>query len=295
MKKFVFAIGSILFLTGCSMDSVLDKVPFIQNDEKVVQEEEQKLNEEVSEKMNGNKEETADHGEVKENGQGNEPETESADPKLTLEAALFNEVVQVNGKNVIQNATNTMALVNKEFALPDGYAPTDLVRPKVAFSFGDQDIEKSYLRKEAAAALELMFSDAVKNGLHLFAVSGYRSYDRQKVVFDAEVNKVGYEKAVQAVAVPGNSEHQTGLSMDISSESAHFGLTEQFGETAEGKWLANHAHRFGFVQRYPKGKEGITGYQYESWHYRYVGVKAATEIFENQLTLEEYFNIVEKI
>ena len=295
MKKFVFAIGSILFLTGCSMDSVLDKVPFIQNDEKVVQEEEQKLNEEVSEKMNGNKEETADHGEVKENGQGNEPEKESADPKLTLEAALFNEVVQVNGKNVIQNATNTMALVNKEFALPDGYAPTDLVRPKVAFSFGDQDIEKSYLRKEAAAALELMFSDAVKNGLHLFAVSGYRSYDRQKVVFDAEVNKVGYEKAVQAVAVPGNSEHQTGLSMDISSESAHFGLTEQFGETAEGKWLANHAHRFGFVQRYPKGKEGITGYQYESWHYRYVGVKAATEIFENQLTLEEYFNIVEKI
>ena len=277
------------------MDSVLDKVPFIQHDEKMVQEEEQKLNEEASEKMNGNKDETADHGEVNENGQGNEPEKESADPKLTLEAALFNEVVQVNGKNVIQNATNTMALVNKEFALPDGYAPTDLVRPKVAFSFGDQDIEKSYLRKEAATALELMFSDAVKNGLHLFAVSGYRSYDRQKAVFDAEVNRVGYEKAVQAVAVPGNSEHQTGLSMDISSESAHFGLTEQFGETAEGKWLANHAHLFGFVQRYPKGKEGITGYQYESWHYRYIGVKAATEIFENQLTLEEYFNIVEKI
>jgi zinc D-Ala-D-Ala carboxypeptidase len=295
MKKVVFAIGSILFLTGCSMDSVLDKVPFIQNDEKAVQEEEQKLNEEVSEKMNRNKEETADHGEVEENGQGNEPETESADPKFTLEAALFNEVVQVNGKNVIQNATNTMALVNKEFALPDGYTPSDLVRPKVAFSFGDQDIEKSYLRNEAAVALELMFSDAVKNGLHLFAVSGYRSYDRQKVVFDAEVNKVGYEKAVQAVAVPGNSEHQTGLSMDISSKSAHFGLTEQFGETVEGKWLANHAHRFGFVQRYPKGKEGITGYQYESWHYRYVGVKVATEIFENQLTLEEYFNIVEKI
>ena len=289
MKKFVFAIGSILFLTGCSMDSVLDKVPFIQSDEKLVQEEEQKLNEEVSEKMNGNKEETADHGEMKENGQGNEPETASADPKLTLEAALFNEVVQVNGKNVIQNATNTMALVNKEFALPDGYAPTDLVRPKVAFSFGDQDIEKSYLRKEAAAALELMFSDAVKNGLHLFAVSGYRSYDRQKVVFDAEVNKVGYEKAVQAVAVPGNSEHQTGLSMDISSESAHFGLTEQFGETAEGKWLANHAHRFGFVQRYPKGKEGITGYQYESWHYRYVGVKASNRNIRESINIRRIF------
>jgi zinc D-Ala-D-Ala carboxypeptidase len=295
MKKFLCVIGSILFLTGCSMDSVLDNVPFINNDEKVVQKEQQKLNEEVPEKSNVNKEEAVNHGEGKENGQGNKPEKESEDSKLTLEAALFNEVVQVNGKKVIQNATNTMALVNKEFALPDGYTPSDLVRPKVAFSFGDQDIEKSYLRKEAATALELMFSDAVKNGIHLFAVSGYRSFDRQKVVFDAEVNKVGYEKAVQAVAVPGNSEHQSGLSMDISSESAHFGLTEQFGETEEGKWLANNAHRFGFIQRYPKGKEGITGYQYESWHYRFVGVKAATEIFENQLTLEEYFNIVEKI
>ena len=293
MKKFVCVMGSILFLTGCSMDSILDKVPFIKND--VVQKEQQKVNEEVPEKSNVNKEEPVDHGEGKENGQGNKPEKESEGSKLTLEAALFNEVVQVNGKKVIQNPTNTMALVNKEFALPDGYAPTDLVRPKVAFSFGDQDIEKSYLRKEAATALELMFSDAVKNGIHLFAVSGYRSFDRQKVVFDAEVNKVGYEKAVQAVAVPGNSEHQSGLSMDISGESAQFGLSEQFGETEEGKWLANNAHRFGFIQRYPKGKEGITGYQYESWHYRFVGVKAATEIFENHLTLEEYFNIVEKI
>ncbi len=249
------------------MNSTLERVPLIKN-EKTVEEKEQHPNVE-----------------------GKEP----AHSKLTLEAALFNEVVQVNGKKVIQNAANTMALVNKEFALPDGYAPVDLVRPKVAFSFGDQDIEKSYLRKEAASALELMFADAAKNGMQLFAVSGYRSYDRQKEVFEAEVNKVGYEKAVQAVAVPGNSEHQSGLSMDISSESARFGLTEQFGETAEGKWLANNAHRFGFIQRYPKGKEGITGYQYESWHYRYVGMKAATEIFENGLTLEEYFKIVEKI
>ena len=78
--------------------------------------------------------------------------------------------------------------------------------------------------------------------------------------------------------------------MDISSESARFGLTRTIWGTTEGKWLANNAHRFGFIQRYPKGKEGITGYQYESWHYRFVGVKAATEIFENRLTLEEYFN-----
>ncbi len=287
MKKLVFTIGSVLVLTGCSMDSVLNNVPFLQNNEKVVQEEEQSPKEENTENSNLDKEEKSDNRQSS--------EQESGTPKLTLEAALFNEVVQVDGKSVIQNATNTMALVNKGLALPNGYVPPDLVRPKVAFSFGDQDIEKSYLRKEAGAALELMFSEAVKNGIHLFAVSGYRSYERQKAVFDAEVNMVGYEKAVQAVAVPGNSEHQTGLSMDISSESANFGLTEQFGETEEGRWLANNAHRFGFIQRYPKDKEQITGYQYESWHYRYVGVKAATQIFENQLTLEEYFNMVEKI
>lgn len=287
MKKLVFTIGSVLVLTGCSMDSVLNNVPFLQNNEKVVQEEEQSPKEENTGNSNLDKEEKSDNRQSS--------EQESGTPKLTLEAALFNEVVQVDGKSVIQNATNTMALVNKGLALPNGYVPPDLVRPKVAFSFGDQDIEKSYLRKEAGAALELMFSEAVKNGIHLFAVSGYRSYERQKAVFDAEVNMVGYEKAVQAVAVPGNSEHQTGLSMDISSESANFGLTEQFGETEEGRWLANNAHRFGFIQRYPKDKEQITGYQYESWHYRYVGVKAATQIFENQLTLEEYFNMVEKI
>lgn len=95
MKKFVCVMGSILFLTGCSMDSVLDKVPFIKNDEKVVQKEQQKLNEAVPEKSNVNKEEAVHPGEGKENGQGNKPEKESEDPKLTLEASLFNEVVQV--------------------------------------------------------------------------------------------------------------------------------------------------------------------------------------------------------
>ena len=286
MRKFILAIGSVLLLSGCSLETILDKVPFFQKGDETVQDEKQKSNEEQV-----NKEQTKEDIEGKESTEG----TGTSDGKLSLEAAYFNDIVQVNGKNVIQNATNIMALVNKEFALPEGYTPEDLVRPKVAFSFGEQDIEKSYLRKDAAAAMELMFADAAQNGLQLYAVSGYRSYERQTVVFNTEVDKVGYEQAVQVVAVPGNSEHQTGLSMDISSVSANFALSEQFGQTAEGKWLADNAHRFGFILRYPSGKEGITGYQYESWHYRFVGVKAATEIYENKLTLEEYFNVVEKI
>ena len=201
----------------------------------------------------------------------------------------------MDGKQIIQNPENQLTLVNKVFALPEEYIPGDLVRPDVEFSFGNQDIEKSYMRQEAASALEKMFADAKNQEIHLFAVSGYRSYQRQDDNFHNKVNKMGEVEAAKYVAHPGNSEHQTGLAMDISSQSANFRLTEQFGETTEGKWLMENAHRFGFILRYPKGLETITGYNYEPWHYRYVGEKAAMEIYKNQITLEEYFNMVEKI
>jgi zinc D-Ala-D-Ala carboxypeptidase len=280
MKRLFFMIGIATILTGCSFDTILHKLSFQQEEEG---------------RTNTDKVETSLEGETENQSTNKETHSEEDNSKLTLEAAYFNEITQVNGRNVIQNPSNILILVNKEYGLPDGYSPEDLVRPNVTFSFGNQDIEKSYMRKEAATALEQMFTDALQNGVQLAAVSGYRSYDRQVNVFNAEVEKVGEEQAVQVVAYPGNSEHQTGLAMDISSASANYELSEQFGETPEGKWIAENAHRFGFIMRYPKGKEQITGYDYESWHFRYVGIKAATEIYENQLTLEEYFRIVEKI
>ncbi|XJZ29090.1 D-alanyl-D-alanine carboxypeptidase family protein [Bacillota bacterium Lsc_1132] len=218
----------------------------------------------------------------------------SQDP-LALPAMYFNEIKQVDGKNRIQNPDNLLVLVNKDYYLPDQYIPADLVRPNVAFSFGDQKLEQSLLRKEAALALETMFAEAKKAGIELYAVSGYRSYNRQRTLFDAEVNKVGKEKAEQAVAVPGSSEHQSGLAMDIGSKSTNFYLTEGFSDTKEGKWLAENAHRFGFILRYPKGKEMITHYEFEAWHFRYVGIKPATIMYEHQWTLEEYFQEVKKI
>jgi len=286
MKKVIaLSAFSALLLTGCSqLDSYIEKIPFLSS-------------EETAEPMPSNtQKQDAPSGETVKEQQAQtseEPPSENDAPKL--EADFFNEIQSVNGKAVIQNPKNIMVMVNKQYSLPDGYAPDDLVRPNVLFSFGDQDIEKSYMRKEAAEALEAMFTDAKNNGTHLFAVSGYRSYDRQVSVFNAEVNKYGEEKALAAVAIPGSSEHQTGLSMDLSSESANFELSEAFGETAEGKWIAQNAHRFGFILRYPKGKEAITGYKYEPWHFRYVGKKAAKVIFEKDLTLEEYFKIVQKI
>lgn len=151
------------------------------------------------------------------------------------------------------------------------------------------------MRKEAAEALEKMFTNAAKNGIEILAVSGYRSYSRQKSLYDAEVNRVGVEKAEQAVAIPGASEHQSGLAMDISSRSNKLYLNEAFANTTEGKWLKENAHHFGFILRYPKEKMDITNYMYEPWHFRYVGVKAATIMYEHSWTLEEYFNEVKKI
>ncbi|WP_066299557.1 M15 family metallopeptidase [Bacillus sp. FJAT-29937] len=281
MKKIVVltALSSIM-LSGCNqIQPYLEKIPFLQKEEKALDEIKQ-----------------PEKGTVKEEEGGSANKDNSKESEIpSLEANYFNEIMTVDGKRIIQNPTNHMVLVNKQFSLPDGYAPADLIMPAVLFSFGEQDIEKAYLRDEAAKALEAMFTEAKKIDIHLFAVSGYRSFDRQRAVFDAEVSKYGEEKAIQAVAIPGSSEHQTGLAMDISSQSANFELTEQFGETVEGKWAAENAHRFGFILRYPKGKEEITGYKFEPWHFRYVGKEAAAVIFDKQLTLEEYFEIVKKI
>lgn len=206
-----------------------------------------------------------------------------------------NKLTEKNGIKYIENEENMLVLANKDFSLQPTYTPPDLVRPNVTFSFGEQQVEKAQLRKDAAKGLEEMFASANKDGKKLFAVSGYRSYKRQQEVFQAEVNAKGDQKAREAVAYPGTSEHQTGLAMDISSESQSYELTEAFGNTPEGKWLQENAHNYGFILRYMKGREDITKYQYESWHYRYVGKDAATIIYKNNWTLEEFFEQVEAL
>ncbi|WP_044748303.1 D-Ala-D-Ala carboxypeptidase VanY [Bacillus alveayuensis] len=226
------------------------------------------------------------------------PQTEperKADPDLLLESQYWNVIEVKNGVKVIMNPENILALVNKENNLPADYKPDDLVIPNVPFTFAEQNIDKRFMRAEAAQALEQMFSAAKEAGVNLVAASGYRSYERQQSLFVQEVAKSGKEKAIHAVAQPGQSEHQTGLAMDITSPRVNYEITTAFGETREGKWVAEHAHKFGFIIRYPKGKEQITGYQYEPWHLRYVGKKAAKVMFERGLTLEEYFQVVKKI
>ena len=217
--------------------------------------------------------------------------------ELTVKAGdglppLAEPVTTGSGSLVVGNPYDQLAIINKERALPDDYIPHDLVVSDVSFPF-EEDLPKKQLRAPAATALEELFNEAKVAGHELFAQSGYRGYDTQVSLFNAYASEHGEEEANIFSARPGESEHQTGLSMDITSTAVNYQLTTDFGDTPEGEWVAENAHKFGFIIRYPEGKEDITQYQFEPWHLRYVGIRAATEMFTNGQTMEEYFMVNE--
>jgi len=194
-------------------------------------------------------------------------------------------------KAVAADPENVAVLVNKEYALPEDYKPEDLVYPDVRFTFKEK-IEKRKMRKEAASALEELFAGAEKDNIYLAGVSAYRSHSTQTSLFNRYVKKDGLEKAKTYSAVPGHSEHETGLAIDVSGSDGKCAAEDCFGGTKEAEWLAEHAHEYGFIIRYPEGKENITGYKYEPWHLRYVGKEIAADIVEREITLEEYYDAV---
>ncbi|WP_421381543.1 cell wall-binding repeat-containing protein [Bacillus salacetis] len=180
-----------------------------------------------------------------------------------------------------------MLLVNKERGIPSSYEPDRLTEPDVPFPFSD-DRPKRYMSSEAAGQLGNMFDQAWNQGVELYAKSGYRSYDRQKELHDYYTRTYGEEYADRISAEPGHSEHQTGLAMDVTSAEIDYQLIEEFADTEEGQWVAENAADYGFIIRYPEGKEYMTGYKYEPWHLRYVGVRAAQYIDQQNWTLETY-------
>lgn len=178
-----------------------------------------------------------------------------------------------------------LVLINKQHPIPENYE-LDLVTIK-----GNMQCDKRILNELLA-----MLQAAKADGVNLVIRSPYRDMDRQEYLFDRKITKYmsngmsymeAYKTASQAVTVPGASEHQIGLAIDITSDD-YASLDEEFGKTAAGKWLAEHGCEYGFILRYPEGKEYITSIEYEPWHFRYVGVEAATVIMENGITLEEF-------
>lgn len=189
------------------------------------------------------------------------------------------------------DAESVAVMVNPNYKLPEDYSPKDLVYPDVRFTFDDK-IDKRKMRQAAATALEEMFGAAEVDGIYLAGVSAYRSHETQKALFKRYVERDGYEKAKTYSAEPGTSEHETGLAIDVSGSTGKCAAEDCFAGTVEAIWLANNAPNYGFIIRYPEGKEDITGYKYEPWHLRYVGVEIAKEIDSEGLTLEEYYQVV---
>lgn len=180
-----------------------------------------------------------------------------------------------------------LILANKTHDLPADYEPDDLTAIK--HHAGGQN---NKLRAAAAEAIDKLFERAQDEGYNIQSISAYRTYSYQQNLFNNYVKKHGEEEAVKFSARPGQSEHQTGLACDVSSPCVGWDLKYSYGDTEEGKWLAEHAHEYGFIIRYFDGTStetgAITGYLYEPWHIRYVGVEHATAIFEQGITLEEY-------
>lgn len=182
-------------------------------------------------------------------------------------SGYVSETTDTAGIKTINGITyiDGVLIVNKTYSLPKDYNPGV-----------DATAENAFKKMQSAAAAE---------GLNIYISSGFRSYDYQSGLYERYASRDGYAAADRYSARPGHSEHQTGLAFDLNS------IDDSFADTREGRWVAENCHKYGFIIRYPKGKEEITGYMYESWHIRYLGVDMATKVYESGKTLEEYFGI----
>lgn len=197
------------------------------------------------------------------------------------------ETVQQDNAQMLAGEDSWMlALINRDHPLDASYTPASLTQ-----------IDDSHsVDSRIADALLKMLNDASAQGLDMYVISGYRSYDYQTQLFNDGVSQrmgqglteaEAYSETARNVAVPGTSEHASGLAVDIVS-AGYTQLDEGQARTAEQQWLMEHCWEYGFILRYPEGTEEITGIVYEPWHYRYVGVETAKEITEQNVTLEEY-------
>ena len=188
------------------------------------------------------------------------------------DSKFYNNIKEVNPSNYTY-------IVNKNNKLSKNYVPSDLELINIKYS-----CENKYLRRKAKIAFEKMANDAKKENMNIIVVSAYRSFDYQEKLYTSYVDKLGIFRANIASSKAGHSEHQTGLAIDVSDETLNY---DNFENTKEFIWMINNSYKYGFILRYPKAKYHITGFKYEPWHFRYVGIRLATYIFFNDVTLEE--------
>lgn len=188
----------------------------------------------------------------------------------------------------ISDTSDPLMLINKYHKLPDDYEPENLVLTPSACVIGEDyscQTETQYVVKEVADAFQKMLSDAKKEGIELKSIASYRSFAYQKNLYDYYANLNGADYADAYYARPGQSEHNSGLAIDVTMGDWNF---TELKEAPKYDWLLEHMAEYGFILRYPEDKVDITGYAYESWHLRYVGIEAALAIQQSGLTLDEY-------
>ena len=186
-------------------------------------------------------------------------------------------------------------LINKENKLDKDYVPKDLIITDENENNFHQFIDpnhKPMISKKVYPYFLKMQEDALKEGYNIILDSGYRSYEYQLNLWNNYIEKYGLEKTKKLVAPPGASEHQSGLAFDVAFMRNNQFVEHVTDDLSETKWMMKNAHKYGFILRYPKGKENITGYGYEPWHYRFVGIKLATKLYNENITLEEYYLMV---
>lgn len=182
--------------------------------------------------------------------------------------------------DIVENPDDVTVLVNKLHEIPKGWKPDDL-----------EDVIDCHqqLRHEANEAYTKFYQAAKAKGIAIYTISGYREPETQQLYWDNSVKVFGQEHAIQYNAYPRRSEHELGLSVDISYTTEGDRLSEKVADSALGKFIESDAYKYGFILRYPQDKVRITGYSYEPWHIRYVGVDLATKLHNENITLEEYY------
>ncbi len=178
-----------------------------------------------------------------------------------------------------------LQLVDKDHPLPSGFEPANIVAMPGPYAAPGYS---STISSTALPALEAMLDAANNDGYDIRVVSGYRSYADQQYTYNYWVGQLGQEQADRVSARPGYSEHQLGMTVDLGAADFGWDLTDAFGATPDGQWLDAHCTEYGFALSYPEGKEDITGYAYEPWHFRYIGADKAADFHASGLTLNQY-------
>lgn len=204
------------------------------------------------------------------------------------DTSMVIRIVNVNGdKASYANTSPTdmekgiLILVNKYNYLEEDHEFPNLENISLMYAYNDNK-----LQEEAVTNYFKMARDAKQQGLNLVVNTSYRSYASQEKIYNNFVNQYGEEYAEENSARPGYSEHETALAIDIDTARTD---ADVFEESSEYAWLLEHAHEYGYILRYPEGLEKITGFSYEPWHYRYVGIEAATQIKNENITFDEYY------